>query len=178
MTPKLVAEKAPMPHLSKPQFGSEAQDAVGEVTETLRVHLFNGFRVSVGSRVIDQGRWRHSKATALVKLLALAPSHQRHREDVMNLLWPELEARAASNNLRQALHWARHALEPIPRASSSYLARRGDLLVMCPSGQLWVDIEAFEEAASVARRSREPGVYRTALDLRSEERRVGKECRS
>lgn len=127
--------------------------------------MFNGFRVSIGSRVIDGGRWRHSKATALVKLLALAPGHQRHREDVMNLLWPELDGKAASNNLRQALHWARQALETAPRASSGYLARRGDLLVMCPGGRLWVDVEAFEEAASVARRSREPALYRTALDF-------------
>jgi predicted ATPase/DNA-binding SARP family transcriptional activator/DNA-binding CsgD family transcriptional regulator len=154
-----------MPHRRKPQFGSEAQEVVGEVTETLRVHLFNGFRVSVGSRVVDQGRWRHNKATALVKLLALAPGHRRHREEVVNLLWPDLDARAASNNLRQALHWARHALELTRGTSSTYLARLGDLLVLCPGGLLWVDIEAFEDAASVARRSREPGVYRTALDL-------------
>lgn len=147
------------------QFKSEAQEVTGEVPETIRVRLFGGFRVSVGSRAIDQGQWRHSKATALVKLLALAPGHRRHREEVMNLLWPELGARAASNNLRQALHSARHALQPAQGASSNYLTRRGDLLVMCPGGSLWVDIEAFEDAASVARRAGEPALYRTALDL-------------
>jgi predicted ATPase/DNA-binding SARP family transcriptional activator/DNA-binding CsgD family transcriptional regulator len=165
MVLKQVAEKARMHYRSRVQFKSEAQEATGGVPETIRVHLFGGFRVSVGSREIDQSRWRHSKATALVKLLALAPGHRRHQEEVMNLLWPELDARAASNNLRQALHWARHALEPAQGASSSFLARRGDLLVMCPGRSLWVDIEAFEDAASAARRSREPGVYRTALDL-------------
>ena len=164
MVLKQVAEKAPMRYRRWVQFKSEIQE-VGEVPETIRVRLFGGFRVSVGSRTIDQGHWRHSKATALVKLLALAPGHRRHREEIMNLLWPELDARAASNNLRQALHSARYALEPAHGASSSYLARRGDLLVMCPGVSLWVDIEAFEDAASAARRSREPGVYRTALDL-------------
>ncbi len=83
----------------------------------------------------------------------------------MNLLWPELDARAAANNLRQALHLARRTLEPTQGASSGYLARRGDLLELCPGGSLWVDVEAFEDAASAARRSREPGAYRAALDL-------------
>ena len=99
------------------QLKCEAQEVAAEVPDPVRIALFSGFRVSVGSRAIDQSRWRHSKATSLVKLLALAAGHRRHREDVMNLLWPELIAGAAANNLRQSLHWARHALEPTQGAS-------------------------------------------------------------
>lgn len=37
---------------------------------------------------------------------------------------------------------------------------------MLPSnGRLWVDVEAFEEAATTARRARAPAAYRVALDL-------------
>jgi DNA-binding SARP family transcriptional activator len=93
------------------QLKCEAQEVAAEVPDPVRIALFSG------SRAIDQSRWRHSKATSLVKLLALAAGHRRHREDVMNLLWPELIAGAAANNLRQALHWARHALEPTQGAS-------------------------------------------------------------
>jgi DNA-binding SARP family transcriptional activator len=37
--------------------------------------------------------------------------------------------------------------------------------VLCPGGNLWVDVEAFEEAAATARRAKEPTTYRAALDL-------------
>ena len=37
--------------------------------------------------------------------------------------------------------------------------------MLCPEGQLWVDVEAFEEAAETARRSRDPAAYRAAIEL-------------
>ena len=37
--------------------------------------------------------------------------------------------------------------------------------MLCPDGQLWVDVDAFEQAASTARHSREPTAYEAALDL-------------
>jgi hypothetical protein len=37
--------------------------------------------------------------------------------------------------------------------------------VLCPQGELWVDVEAFEQADKAARRSRDPAAYRSAIDL-------------
>src|SRR5215204_2676391 len=115
-------------------------------SEAVRIWLLGGFRVSVGSRTITQDAWRLRKAAALVKLLALAPGHQLHREQVMNLLWTNSGRRAASNNLRKILHAARKVLDP--GAGSRYLASEGESLVLCPEGNLWVDVDAFEQAAS------------------------------
>src|SRR5919112_588690 len=84
----------------------------GREPKAVRVWLLGGFRVSVGSQTIEQDRWRLRKAASLVKLLAIAPGHRLHREQVMNLLWPDLGKQAASNNLRRALHFARRALDP------------------------------------------------------------------
>jgi DNA-binding SARP family transcriptional activator len=42
-----------------------------------------------------------------VKLLALAPHHRLHREQLMDTLWPELAPEAAAANLRKAVHFAR-----------------------------------------------------------------------
>ncbi len=47
----------------------------------------------------------------------------------------------------------------------SYLHLRAELLELCPNSVLWVDVEAFEEAAAMARRSHEPGAYRAAVEL-------------
>ena len=84
----------------------------------------------------------------------------------MDLLWPEHGRRAAANNLSQALHAARRALGPDDaKGASSYLASQGEQLVLCPGGELWLDVEAFEEAAATARRSRDTAAYRAALSL-------------
>jgi DNA-binding SARP family transcriptional activator len=132
----------------------------------LRVWLLGGFRVSVGTRTVEEGAWRLKKAAALVKLLALAPGHHLHRERAMDLLWPNLGRKAAANNLSQALHAARRALGPDDAgAASGFVASRGEQLVLCPGGELWLDVDAFEEAAATARRSREPAAYRAALNL-------------
>jgi predicted ATPase/DNA-binding SARP family transcriptional activator len=131
--------------------------------EAVRIRLLGGFSVSVGSRTIDEAAWRLKKAASLVKLLVLASGHHLHREQAMALLWPDLGLRAASNNLRQALHAARRALDPA--AGSRYLASQDESLVLCPQGDLWVDVDAFEQAARTARRSRDPAAYEAAIDL-------------
>jgi predicted ATPase/DNA-binding SARP family transcriptional activator/DNA-binding CsgD family transcriptional regulator len=133
--------------------------------ETLRIRLLGGFRVSVGARVIREEEWRRKKAASLIKLLALAPGHRLHREQVMELLWPHLDPVAAPNNLRRTLHVARRVLGPSPSTAAGHLRRQGEEVVLCPEGRLWVDVEAFEEAAANARRSGEPGAYRAALAL-------------
>ena len=134
--------------------------------EAVRVWLLGGFRVSVGNHTVKEGAWRLRKAAALVKLLALAPSHHLHRERAMDLLWPEHGRPAAANSLSQALHAARHALEPSDaQVAASYLASQGEQLVLCPGGEMWVDVEAFEEAAATARRSRDTAAFRAALNL-------------
>nr|MBA3472253.1 AAA family ATPase [Rubrobacter sp.] len=125
-----------------------------------------GFRVSVGARTVEGSRWRLKKARSLLKLLALAEEHRLHREQVMDLLWPDLDDKSATNNLHRVLHFARRVLEATPENTAShYLALRGDLLALCPDGPLWVDVEAFENAAVTARHRREPAAYRAAVEL-------------
>jgi predicted ATPase/DNA-binding SARP family transcriptional activator/DNA-binding CsgD family transcriptional regulator/Tfp pilus assembly protein PilF len=135
------------------------------VPEVVRVRLLGGFQVSVGARVIDQSKWRLRKAASLLKLLAITPRHRLHREQAMDLLWPNVGMRAASNSLRQALYAARRVLDPHPDDSLLYLAFQDEQLVLCPKGPLWVDVEAFEEAAATARREKETTAYRAAIEL-------------
>jgi predicted ATPase/DNA-binding SARP family transcriptional activator/DNA-binding CsgD family transcriptional regulator len=144
--------------LDRPSLGRQ-----DPVPEAVRVWLLGGFWVSVGSQSIEQNQWRLRKAASLVKLLAIAPGHRIHREHVMNLLWPDLGKKAASNNLRRVLHSARKVLDSA--TGSLYLASQDESLMLCPGGQLWVDAEAFAESALSARRSRDPSAYRAAIEL-------------
>ncbi len=83
----------------------------------------------------------------------------------MDLFWPDLGTDAAANNLRYALHQARRVLEPGLDTASSYLRVQDEQLALTSAGRLWVDVDAFEEAAASARRARVPAAYRVALDL-------------
>ena len=81
----------------------------------------------------------------------------------MYCLWPEANRRAASNRLRSTLYAARKVLDAA--VGLRYLASEDESLVLLPGGNLWVDVDAFEEAARTARRYRDPEAYRIAIDL-------------
>jgi DNA-binding SARP family transcriptional activator len=141
-------------------------EARAKESGAVRIGLLGSLSVTVGDRKVDESAWRLRKAASLVKVLALAPGHRLHRERVMDLLWPDLSPRAATNNLHHVLHHARRTLEPAnaPGASRHLLLQEGQL-ALCPDAPLWVDIEAFQKASTVARRAREPAAYRAAIDL-------------
>jgi hypothetical protein len=141
---------------------NKSTDTTVRGPEVLRITLLGGFRVSVGTRTIEEDAWHLRKAANLVKLLALAPGHLLHREQAMDALWPDLARRAASNNLRQVLHAARGVLDPVD--GSRYLASENASLILGREGSLWVDAEAFEEAAIAARRARISSAYEVATE--------------
>src|SRR5205823_2917310 len=131
------------------------------------VELLGGFRVTVGTRAVEPASWPVRKARGVVQLLALAPQHRLHREQVMETLWPESEPEAATNSLRQTLYLARRVLEPDLASGrpSAYLRLQGEVLSLQAPGAVRVDVAAFEVAAATARRTRDPTDYRAALAL-------------
>jgi predicted ATPase len=122
-----------------------------EVTIT----LLGGFAATVDGEPVAEGAWRLKKARELVKLLALAPEHRLHREQAMDLLWRDRDPAAAANNLHQAVHAARRALDP------DAIEVRDELLRLHAE----VDVERFERAAVDARRAGTPAARRAALSL-------------
>lgn len=85
---------------------SDQQENAGRVP-VVRIRLLGTFYVSVNGQPIAESAWRQRKAAAVVKLLAIEPSHRLHREQLIDRLWPELDLEAGLNNLRQALYHAR-----------------------------------------------------------------------
>jgi DNA-binding SARP family transcriptional activator len=116
------------------------------------IRLLNGFIVELDEQPVDADAWRHRRGADLVKLLALAPGHQLHREQLMAALWPELDAEAAGANLRKATHFARRAL-----GSTDAITSRGDVLALWPGGELTVDVERFETQARASLSGRSTG---------------------
>jgi predicted ATPase/DNA-binding SARP family transcriptional activator/DNA-binding CsgD family transcriptional regulator len=130
----------------------------------LQIRLLGGFQVDVVGQLVAPSAWRR-RAAAVVKLLALAPRHQLHPEQVMESLWPELAPAGARNNLHRTLHTARRILEPARRSGAppAFLCLRGDMLALAASASVWVDVTAFEAAAERARATRDRSAYEAAL---------------
>jgi DNA-binding SARP family transcriptional activator len=133
--------------------------------EELRIQLLGEFRISIGDRPIEVAQWRLKKSRSLVKLLALAPGHHLHREQVMELLWPDHDPASAANNLYHTLYVARRILEPSGTHPPSFFQLQDEILSLCPKGPLWIDVEAFQAAVDKAHTSRDPVDYREAIDL-------------
>lgn len=132
----------------------------------VRIHLLGEFRVCVGSSTIDHTSWRLRKVRALVKLLALAPRNRLHREQVLEVLWPDLAPEAAVNNLHQAAHIARRAIAFASQAGvDGYFRLRDQVLALHESRQLWVDVDAFDSAAAAALSGTDVVSYERALSL-------------
>jgi predicted ATPase/DNA-binding SARP family transcriptional activator len=120
-----------------------------------------GFSVAVGDNVVADRSWRLRKAKALVKILALAPERRVHREHLADLLWADRDADAARNNLNQALHAARRALDAAGADGAAAVALIDGAVVL----KAEVDVDAFEAAAAQARADCDPAAYERALGL-------------
>ncbi len=107
---------------------------MGNVTVT----LLGGFAAAVDGEPVPEAAWRLKKARELVKLLALAPGHRLHREQAMDVLWRDRAPAAAANNLHQAVHVARRALDP------DAIEVRDEVLSLGAD----VDVDRFELAAA------------------------------
>src|SRR5919199_2270528 len=134
---------------------------------SLEVRLLGPFRVAVDGRAVEGRHWSRRKPALLVKLLALQPHHQLHREQVVELLWPDLDAEAAANNLHKAIHRARHELEPELKsaADSHFILAHGQQVLLRAPGRLWIDAEEFERGAAEALKSSDPRACESALAL-------------
>jgi predicted ATPase len=119
------------------------------------IKLLGGFHATRGGEPIAPSVWRLRKGRELVKILSLAPGHRLHREQLLEALWPDLDALAGANNLHQVVHVARRAL------GSGAIELRDELLTLRAS----VDVDEFESAAKQARHSGSAGAHRAALSL-------------
>ena len=122
----------------------------------LRVRLLGDFAVQVDGREVADAAWRRRKARTLVKLLALAPGHVQHRDELIEAMWPD--APSGANNMHQALFAARRAVH-----AEAYLQLRDERIVL--GEPVTVDVDEFEAAAELAERTGRPDHARAAIAL-------------
>jgi predicted ATPase/DNA-binding SARP family transcriptional activator len=131
----------------------------------VQIRLLGGFGLLVDGQTVPTGSWRLRKAKDVVKLLALAPGHRRHRDQVIEALWPERDTESGLNNLHQALHIARRGLASPDTTGRGRLRVREQWVALCPDESLRVDVEDFEAAAAASGRSADAALLEAALAL-------------
>ena len=123
------------------------------------VRLMGGFEVRVDGDLIPGDAWRSRRAADLVKVLALEPTHEIHREEAMDLLWPELRIEAAGANLRKAIHYARRAM-----GAEESISAQASMLSLW-RGTVEVDALRFLVEADAALAAGDAGACARAADL-------------
>ncbi len=111
----------------------------------LAIDLLGGFRVSVDGVPVAAEAWPNRRALQLVQRLCLAERRSLPRDEVVETLWPQLDAEAGGANLRKAAHHARQALG---RADAVVL--RGGVVALLPDVPVALDVERFERLATAA----------------------------
>jgi DNA-binding SARP family transcriptional activator/lipopolysaccharide biosynthesis regulator YciM len=131
----------------------------------LEIRLLGTFQVMRGAEPIPDTAWSRRNARTLFKFLLLSPNRRCHKEQALDLLWPDLEPAAAANNLHKTLFYLRRTL--CPKASEAracpYVEFDGETVTLAFIGA--VDVEAFEARAQAALTTADPAHYTAALDL-------------
>jgi len=126
-----------------------------DVGAALAIYLLGPFRILVSGKTVEHSQWARPQAKVLLKLLALEPQHQLHRQQIMDTIWLDLDAASAAANLHKIIHMVRRALEPSLKsgADSRFIRTSDQHVQLVAPGVLWIDVEEFEAGSIRAFRS-------------------------
>ncbi len=113
---------------------------MAERETTARIFLLGRFSVEVGGKPIPAASWTKRRPIEVLAALALAPGRLLHREELVDRLWPDKDLEAGANNLHRALHDLRRVANTDLVSLDRGVARLAE--------NAWIDVEAFEQAAS------------------------------
>ena len=105
----------------------------------IHLTLLGRFAVTIDGEPVPDRHWTRRQAAAVVKLLALAPDRRLHREQVIDVLWPDDTIEQATPKLHKAAHFARRALDV-----ADSIVFRGDHVALLPDGEPIIDVVQFE----------------------------------
>ncbi|HUF36913.1 MAG TPA: bacterial transcriptional activator domain-containing protein [Anaerolineales bacterium] len=136
------------------------------------IQTFSGFRVRAGEREIPPTAWTREKALHLFQLLVTLRRTRPHKEQIIDLLWPDLDPETGDRDFRVALNAIQNALEPdrAPRAPSSAIVR-SELNYGLNPDVFRIDADLFEDHLAAAHRAAASGTgdgaahYQAALAL-------------
>ena len=149
-----------------------SRDKSGRINQSFRVHLLGPLVVlrQDGSQVRGP-LWNRVKTRALMAYLTMQKGTAVSREQILEMLWPDLEYKAAMHNLNTTVYNLRRSLEPdLEKASRSrYLLYQNGCYRLAEASAYWLDIDAFESGIRQARQEMDMETavkkYKAALSL-------------
>ena len=124
-----------------------AVTAIAPVTARARVRTLGRFEV-VGAGTVEPARWSSRKARDALKMLIARRGRSIPREELIDLLWPDVDVSSGRNRLSVVLSMVRAALDPDKRLASDPL-RADRQSVALDLNLVDVDLEAFLGSAAV-----------------------------
>lgn len=149
-----------------------SQQQPGLAYQPLRIYLLGPLFITQqdGTQVAGP-LWNRVKTRALMAYLAMQKGTAVSREQILEMLWPDLEYKAAMHNLNTTVYNLRRSLEPtLEKASQSrYLLYQNGYYRLAEAKANWLDIDAFESGIRRARQEKNAEtavkIYGTALAL-------------
>lgn len=133
-----------------------AADPVDAAIQTvpLVVQTLGAFRVWRAGRPVDDGAWGRDKAVQLFQYLVTARRKRLDKEQIVDALWPDLDAAAGDRDFKVALNAVQRALEPerAARAEPRFVRRWGAAYGL-DLADVWVDAEALEGHVAAGNRA-------------------------
>jgi predicted ATPase/DNA-binding SARP family transcriptional activator len=108
---------------------------------------------------------RNRKGRDILKLLSLASNHRLHREQLVDILWPEVHPEKGINSLYNALYLLRQVISGLGFNPSELICFDEENLHLCSGSAIWIDLEAFDIAAEHAFLNRDMASCLRALSL-------------
>lgn len=112
----------------------------------LRLQLLGPFQAWRGDAIISAQEWKRKKARQLLLLLVTQRQTMLEREQIVELLWPELEPEQAQRDFKIAYSALLNVLEPERErnAPSAFIARDDSRYGLRPEADIWLDTAEFE----------------------------------
>jgi DNA-binding SARP family transcriptional activator len=149
--------------MGKTMLGAPLLSAAAPGLMRLEVRCLGRFDVSSGWQRIE--RWQSAKAKSVFQYLMSRPREPIVKDVLMDIIWPECDAQAASNNLKVAIHGLRQTIGRLFHDNESFphvLFLQGSYQTN-PEIQLWVDVEEFEKHWILGRRLEKEGKVAAAM---------------
>jgi LuxR family transcriptional regulator, maltose regulon positive regulatory protein len=112
---------------------------------TLWVRTLGPFCIWRGDKQVNPQEWKRERARQLFQLLITTRGQWLSREQIVDLLWPDLPADSAIRDFKVALNAVNRTLEPkrIPSVSAYFVIRQGNAYGINPQAQLVTDADVF-----------------------------------
>src|SRR5579884_1647592 len=136
----------------------------------IRIYTLGQFRlerrIDADWQIVTETAWQHRRVRSLLGGLISSPRRKLGREQLMDALWPELDAETAAARLDRAVYSLRQLFEPtrVRPATSPLLLTEREVVELADQSLLWVDADAFEALLNQARASGESGERERLLE--------------